>query len=48
MAEAGIDPRTFQEIMGHASMRMTMELYNHVTDERLANEIQKLNTRQFL
>ena len=48
MAEAGIDPRTLQEIMGHASMRMTMELYNHVTDERLANEIQKLNTRQFL
>lgn len=45
MAEAGIDPRTLQDIMGHASMRMTMELYNHVTDERLSNEIQKLNNR---
>ncbi|WP_448783464.1 tyrosine-type recombinase/integrase [Blautia sp.] len=28
MAEAGIDPRTLQDIMGHASMKMTMELYN--------------------
>ena len=46
MAEAGIDPRTLQDIMGHASMRMTMELYNHVTDERLMNEIQKLNDRR--
>ena len=46
MAEAGIDPRTLQDIMGHASMRMTMELYNHVTDERLTNEIQKLNNRR--
>ena len=39
MVEAGIDPRTLQDIMGHASMKMTMELYNHVTDERLMNEI---------
>ncbi len=44
MAEAGVDPRTLQDIMGHASMKMTMELYNHVTDERLTNEIQKLNS----
>lgn len=46
MAEAGVDPRTLQDIMGHASMKMTMELYNHVTDERLMNEIQKLNDRR--
>ena len=46
MAEAGIDPRTLQDIMGHAFMKMTMELYNHVTDERLMNEIQKLNDRR--
>ena len=48
MVEAGIDPRTLQDIMGHASMKMTMELYNHVTDERLTNEIQKLNNRHIL
>ena len=41
-----VDPRTLQDIMGHASMKMTMELYNHVTDERLTNEIQKLNNRR--
>ena len=46
MAEAGVVPRTLQDIMGHASMKMTMELYNHVTDERLTNEIQKLNNRR--
>lgn len=46
MAEAGVDPRTLQDIMGHASMKMTMELYNHVTNERLTNEIQKLNNRR--
>ena len=46
MAEAGVDPRTLQDIMGHASMKITMELYNHVTDERLTKEIQKLNNRR--
>ena len=46
MAEAGVDPRTLQDIMGHASMKMTIELYNHVTNERLTNEIQKLNNRR--
>ena len=46
MAEAGVVPRTLQDIMGHASMKMTMELYNHVTNERLTNEIQKLNNRR--
>ena len=46
MAEAGVDPRTLQDIMGHASMKITMELYNHVTDERLTKEIPKLNNRR--
>ena len=46
MAEAGVDPRTLQDIMGLASMKMTMELYNHVTDERLTREIQKLDNRR--
>ena len=27
-------------------MKMTMELYNHVTNERLTNEIQELNNRR--
>ena len=46
MAEAGIDPRTLQTILGHSSIRMTMEVYNHVTDERLSNEIKKLDQMQ--
>ena len=46
MAEAGIDPRTLQTILGHSSIRMTMEVYNHVTDERLSNEIRKLDQMQ--
>lgn len=43
MAEAGIDPRTLQSILGHSTIKMTMEIYNHVTDDRLTNEIKKMN-----
>lgn len=45
MAEAGIDPRTLQSILGHSTIKMTMEIYNHVTDDRLADEIKKMDLR---
>ncbi|ADP78115.1 tyrosine-type recombinase/integrase [Pseudofrankia inefficax] len=32
---AGIEPRTVMEILGHATMRMTMERYGHALPERL-------------
>lgn len=43
MAEAGIDARTLQEIMGHESIAMTMKVYNHVDDSRLRKEMEKLD-----
>ncbi|ETA03989.1 site-specific recombinase XerD [Frankia sp. CcI6] len=32
---AGVEPRTVMEILGHATMRMTMERYGHALPERL-------------
>lgn len=32
---AGVEPRTVMEILGHATIRMTMETYGHVLPERL-------------
>lgn len=43
MAEAGIDIRTLQEIMGHESIAMTMKIYNHVDENRLRKEMEKLD-----
>lgn len=31
--EAGIDPKVLQELLGHASFSMTMDLYGHVMDD---------------
>lgn len=33
--ENGMQPKTLQMILGHGSLRMTMDLYCHVTDETL-------------
>lgn len=32
---AGVEPRTVMEILGHATMRMTMERYGHALPERM-------------
>lgn len=42
MAEAGIDPKVLQYIMGHSKISVTMEVYNHVSSERNRKEIDKL------
>ncbi len=46
MAEAGIDMKTLQKIMGHDSLQITMEIYNHVDDMRMRREIEKLDVIQ--
>ena len=43
MAESGMDMKTVQRIMGHNSWQMTMNVYNHVDDNRMRREIEKLN-----
>lgn len=46
MAEAGIDPKVLQYIMGHGSISVTMEVYNHVSKERNRKEMDKLEKIQ--
>ncbi len=40
MAEAGMNQRILQEIMGHSNLAITMEVYNHVGDKRMRDEIE--------
>lgn len=42
MAEAGVDPKVLQYIMGHSKISVTMEVYNHVSAERNRKEMDKL------
>lgn len=44
MAEAGIDPKTLQYIMGHSDISTTMDIYNHVDAVRVQNEMKKLES----
>lgn len=34
-----------QKIMGHASIDTTLEIYDHVSENRKAKELEKLNNR---
>ncbi len=40
--ESGIPPKVVQQILGHSSLEMTMDLYTHVTEDVQAREIEKL------
>lgn len=42
MAEAGMDPKVLQYIMGHSKISVTMEVYNHATKERNKKEMEKM------
>ncbi len=42
MAEAGMDPKVLQYIMGHSKISVTMEVYNHISSERNRKEMGKL------
>lgn len=39
LAEAHIDIKTLQEFMGHSDIKVTMNVYNHVDNERMAKEV---------
>lgn len=41
--EAGIDAKTVQNYLGHASIAITMDLYTHVTEDKARAEMEKLN-----
>ena len=40
--ESGMNPKTLQEILGHADIGMTMNLYAHVMDETKQKEMRKI------
>lgn len=42
MAEKGIDIKVLQNIMGHADIATTMNIYNHVNEERSKEETAKI------
>lgn len=41
--EKGVQPKTLQKMLGHSTIQVTMDLYVHVTDEYLENEVKKMN-----
>ena len=40
--EAGLQPKVVQSYLGHASLKMTMDLYTHVTQEKATEDIEKI------
>ena len=45
--ESGADVRTTADLMGHASTRMTMEVYQHVADERKKEAVERIGSQIF-
>lgn len=41
--ESGIQPKTVQKYLGHATLQMTMDLYVHVTEDFKQEELKKLD-----
>lgn len=41
--EAGVKPKTLQKLLGHSTLSMTMDLYVHVTDDTVFDEMEKFN-----
>ena len=42
--ESGIQPKTVQKYLGHATLQMTMDLYVHTTNEHKQEEMKKLES----
>lgn len=40
--EAGIQPKVVQSYLGHASLKMTMDLYTHVTVDKSSTDIERI------
>jgi integrase len=45
--ESGADVRTTADLMGHASTRITMDVYQHVSDERKREAAERIGTKLF-
>ena len=42
--EAGMQPKILQELLGHASIKVTMDRYVHVTNETLVQAIKQFQS----
>ena len=40
--ENGVDAKVVQNYLGHANLKMTMDLYTHVTEEKSFTDIEKI------
>lgn len=40
---AGVAPVTVKDLMGHASIRITLDIYTHITEEFKENDMNKYN-----
>lgn len=45
LAEAKMDIKSLQEFMGHSDINTTMNIYNHVTDDRVKKEIEEAEAK---
>lgn len=45
-AENGMDMKVLQYLMGHKSSKVTNEVYNHITEERVMEEMLKTAKNQ--
>lgn len=41
-AERGVDVKVAQKILGHSNITITMQIYQHVSDSRMTEELKKL------
>lgn len=41
--EAGVQPKTVQHLMGHSSIKMTLDIYTHVMPKEKINAVEKIN-----
>ena len=39
--ESGMQPKVLQKLLGHASIKTTMDRYVHVTDDSLTNAVRQ-------
>ncbi|MBL2317222.1 site-specific integrase, partial [Klebsiella pneumoniae] len=42
--EAGIDAKTAQDLLGHAQIATTMDIYTHISEEKKLKDFMKLAT----
>lgn len=43
--ESGMQPKILQKLLGHASIKTTMDRYVHVTDESMLKAVQQFETK---